>query len=95
MYFAERSAKTNGLSLPIFTNFSVILFLALLKVEVATYSKVGKNYNKKELLKTEIDLCKLQSVTTNSVFVTFLPDIVDQLSTVFQPCPYSVGYDNV
>jgi hypothetical protein len=75
-----------------FTNFSVILFSVLLKVQVTTYRKVGKSYNKKETFTADLDFCNVQSVTTNSVFVAFLPDSAKQLATVFQPCPYSVGY---
>jgi hypothetical protein len=96
MYFAERSAKANGLPTPIFYKFYCnFIFSASLKVQVAIYSKVGKSYSKQEILTRDLDLCQLQSVTTNSLFLAFLPDISDQLSTVFQPCPYSVGYDNV
>jgi hypothetical protein len=89
MYFAQRSAKANGLPF-FFSKFYYYFNFGF--IEGSTYSKVGKTYNKKETLTTNLDLCQLQSVTTNSVFVTFLPDIANQLATVFQPCPYSVGY---
>jgi hypothetical protein len=38
-----------------FTNFIVILFSVLLKVQVTTYRKVGKSYNKKEIFTADLN----------------------------------------
>jgi hypothetical protein len=41
-------------------------------------------------MKAELDFCKLSSVAANPVLTTFVPEIAEQLSTVFQDCPYTV-----